>query len=348
MKNRLLVINYCMDSQHPVLSHQVEAVIALSREFHEITVVTGQVGLYSVPSNVRVVATGWTKQRPLMNSLNYLRVVLPLLISGNFSKIFSHMTEVQSSLIGPITKFMGIPHYLWYAHAFRSKYLVWCHFWLTGIITSTSGSCPLQSTKVHPIGQAIDEMEFSFLARSRIEFLNFVHIGRFDPSKKIESIIETIVEIRLSRGKANLVLIGSPSTQLAELEAAKIKVKFRFAIEEGWLKFIDSIPRKSVHCVLTESDVFIHSYMGSLDKTLIEATMAGIPVATTHPEYIEIFGAWSNQKPIALIHEINALLTYQPEELASELHRRRSLSVNSHSRSEERRVGKEGRARGLP
>jgi glycosyltransferase involved in cell wall biosynthesis len=322
-----------MDSQHPVLSHQVEAIVALSSEFDEITVVTGQVGSYSVPSNVHVLSTNWTNHQPLRNSLKYLRVVLPQIFSGNFSAIFSHMTEVQSSLIAPLTKLLGISHYLWYAHAFRSKYLVWCHFWLTGIITSTSGSCPLKSTKVHPIGQAIDAEEFKFLARPRNELVKFVHIGRFDPSKNIESIIDAIIEIRLSRGEVSLALIGSPSTKLAELEAEKIRAKFRSAIEEGWLQFIDSIPRKSVMSYLTDSHVFIHSYIGSLDKSLIEATMMGIPVVTTNAEYIETFGTWSNEKPISLINEVESLLTYPPEEIDLVLQNRRIVCADSHSLS---------------
>lgn len=325
------MLNYCMDTEHPVLSHQVQAVNSLANVFDEVVVITGQLGTFQVSKNVRVISSNWTKEQPIRNFFKFMRVILPMLLTQEFTSIFSHMTEVQSALISPITKLLRIRHYLWYAHAHRSKYLVWCHFWLTGIITSTPGSCPIGGSKVHPIGQAINNEDFVFTAKEKLMLTEFIHIGRFDPSKRVENIIQAIMQIRSLGGDQRLKLIGSPSTNSAKIEAQKLKAKYSFAVSEGWLQFIDSIPRSSVTAYLLDSDVFIHSYIGSLDKTLVEATMIGLPVVTINPEYISQFGSWSMAVPVTLVDEVEALLACAPKELTFELQRRREYSVLSHS-----------------
>ncbi len=40
-------------------------------------------------------------------------------------------------------------------------------------------------------------------------------------------------------------------------------------------------------------DCFIHSFQGSLDKTIVEATFLGLPVITINNEYRNIFGSWN-------------------------------------------------------
>ena len=126
-----MVINYCMDVRHPVLSHQVQAVNALASEFDQVLVLTGQLGVCEVLPNVTVMSTNWVAKQPIRNSMRFLSIAIPIVITQRFVSVFSHMTEVQSALIAPVIKVLGIRHYLWYAHTTRSKYLVWCYFWLT-------------------------------------------------------------------------------------------------------------------------------------------------------------------------------------------------------------------------
>ena len=92
----------------------------------------------------------------LNSEINFLKFL------GKYRKfiIFSHMTEVQSGIIAPISKLLGIRHLLWYAHKSKSKYLVWNNIFVDEILTSTSGSCPIKSHKIKPIGQGIDQNLF--------------------------------------------------------------------------------------------------------------------------------------------------------------------------------------------
>ena len=52
IENRLLVLNYVMDEENQLLSHQAEIVNLIAQEFDHISVLTGRIGKVVVPSNV--------------------------------------------------------------------------------------------------------------------------------------------------------------------------------------------------------------------------------------------------------------------------------------------------------
>lgn len=320
-----------MDVSHPVLSHQVQAVNALALEFDEVLVLTGKIGACHVLPNVTVISTNWVPKQPVRNSVKFFFRAIPLLATKKFTSIFSHMTEVQSALIAPLTRILRVKHYLWYAHKSRSVYLIWCHFWLTGIITSTAGSCPFTGSKVHPIGQAIDTTDFSLRNLGVDPFTNFIHIGRFDPSKKIENIVLAVAQSRESGKDLRLTLVGSPSNQIAQSSASEIEKKYENAVLEGWLNFVPAIPRSTVSSYLLKFDVFIHSYAGSLDKTIVEATMLGLPVVTVNLEYLAEFGSWSGSANPTLLDEIQGLFSSSRTEVSRKIQERWELATKYHS-----------------
>jgi glycosyltransferase involved in cell wall biosynthesis len=320
-----------MDEDHPLLSHQTQAVNELAKVFGTVYVITGILGKYTPPSNVKVFSSEWVQGNRALNALKFLRLAIHLLLNVKPSFVFSHMTDVQSCLIAPVTKILRIPHFLWYAHAHKSVWLQLAHHFIDGIITSTSGSCPIKGSKVQYIGQAVDPNEFPFHPKVKFTPSNFVHVGRLDPSKRIEILIETLVEFRISETNASLTLVGNPSTELAKNYSQGIKEKYAAYVKSGWLNFRSAIPRRAVPETLNEFDLFIHAYTGSLDKTLIEATLIGIPVATLNPEYQEQFGRWSTFENPTLMQEIVALASVSDEKLTQELLIRRKTCEEKHS-----------------
>lgn len=327
---QLLILNYCMDLDDPALSHQVEAVNNLASSFSKVTVITGRVGRLSVKENVRVISSNWEPDKPLRNILNLYRVVFPLL--KGIDVVFSHMTEVQSFLIGPMTRFRHIPHFLWYAHAHKSFFLSISHKFVDGIITSTSGSCPIEGTKVHIVGQAINPKVFFRKIRFAGEFLNLCHVGRFDSPKNIVEIIEVVHSLRRMNTSLNLTLVGNPSDQKQEQYASDVKSRYFDFVESGWLTFKPSIPRDELPNFLGEQDLFIHAYRGSLDKTLVEATLFGIPVITSNEEYLSEFGRWNkmNLSGSTLLNEAEAFFSVSDIHRNFELERRQKIALESH------------------
>jgi hypothetical protein len=332
-RNKLLVFNYAMDPEDPIFSHQLDAVVALSLHFKKVLVLTSKRadGLL-LPHNVQILSSRWLPGRPVGGAFRFVLNLSFALIRFSPDVTFSHMTEVQSAIAAPILKFLRTPHYLWYAHVSPSKYVKWSHFWCTGIITSTEGSCPVKSKKVHAIGQAINPKDFQFTSRNG-GGQNFIHIGRLDPSKYLNQIIDLLFSSENAGNDYRLLQIGSPSSPKFNMFKDEIFHKYYKLLDSGTLQIISSIPRRDIPKQLSDSDVFIHAFQGSLDKTLVEATMSGLPVVTINREYRKIFGGWASDPEASLQQELEAYLSLIKGDfdMKSELHRRHTIALTSHS-----------------
>jgi glycosyltransferase involved in cell wall biosynthesis len=327
----LLVLNYVMCERDPIFGHQIGIVSDLANFFPEVIVITSKLGQGNVPSNVRVLETNWGFQSLFLSVFRFLQIAVKILRTTPNLVIFSHMTEVQSAILAPITRFLRVKHFLWYAHTSKSLYLIWCHKLLNGILTSTKGSCPISSKKVVVVGQAIEE---AFQGTPRIpnrSNSNFLHVGRLDPSKNIATLIETIEYFR-SRGlNFSLTLIGAPSIgnerYLEEVENTHLD-----AFQNDWFRLAGIVTRTELPETLHSFDYFIHAFIGSLDKSILEATYAGIPVISVNPEYLAIFGSWGDSSSLTLQSEINAILSLTDTTIEEILLERAQIVNTGHSR----------------
>lgn len=322
-----------MDKNDPIFSHQLEAVRSLSGDFERISVITSKVGSdLELPSNVTIYFSHWIEGKAIGNSLRFLRTVIQVFSQARPHIIFSHMTEVQSALLSPLTRIIRVPHFLWYAHASKSIYLKICAILCDGIVSSTAGSCPVSGKKIHLIGQAIDSDLFYFTRRDR-ELKKFIHVGRFDPSKKIDEIIETLFSYESRQSGITFTQVGDPSAERFADYKEYTTHRFANLIDSKVVCFDSSYPRIQLPALLDSQDVFIHSFEGSLDKTLIEATMSGLPVVTVNSEYRRIFGGWSDKETVSLKGELEAFLVRSKDSksLQNETYRRRLLSEKMHS-----------------
>ena len=328
----LLALNYTMDLDSQVLSHQVEAVESLSEYFEETYVVTGKIGRYREIPEVKVLSSEWMPRQNIRNSVKSIRLILRIVVR-NRSKIvvFSHMAEVQSALIAIPLRIIRVPHFLWYAHVHKSLYLRWVHFWANGIITSTNGSCPIKSKKVHVIGQAINLSVFEKRKDQSLPLRSLVHIGRLDPSKGIETIYEVVSRVRKEFPELELSLIGDPSNLEARQQFNSFVKKTLDDQKAGWLHLRPSIPRDQISKTLGEHDIFVHAFRGSLDKSILEATAVGLPVVAQNKEYLKLFGQWSDSG--LLESELRTVLSASKSTILSEVLRKRVILEKYHSLS---------------
>lgn len=319
-----------MDVNNSLLAHQVAVVEELSRFYEQVFVITGVNAVENPSKNIVIKSTNWQKGSSFRNLWNLYKTFLQLLPKTLNSTYFFHMTDVQAALLSPILRILRIRNYLWYAHKHYSKYLWWSNIWLTGIITSTSGSCPISSYKVFPIGQGIHVAPFDYHNGTKLE--TAVHIGRIDLSKNYETIIDAFLAISDNSELMKLILYGEPS----RIESVKyldfLEEKYSKEIAAGIVKFAGKIDRGSVPYALSESDFFIHAYAGSLDKSLIEATLSKIPVITLNQEYISEFGRWSHASlQLTLENEFKALSELTLNERQNILAQRLNWAISNHS-----------------
>lgn len=329
----LLVINYAMDEKSQVFSHQVEIVNKLADKYDQVSVLTGLIGTYKVSSNVKVFSCNWIPGKRLTSLFRFMLKFLQLLGSNKFTCIFSHMTSVQSTFISPITRVLRIRHYLWYAHTSDNIYLQISRQLTNGIITSTPGSCPIKGRKVYAIGQSVDSKVFDKKLELETPIIKLIHIGRFDPSKNIESIVAEIKQLKDEHPGLKLNIIGSPSSNKFQHYMESVKSKFMADVQIGWLTFTPAIERIKLPNELKKYDCFVHAFQGSLDKTLVEATLSAIPVATVNKEYLKIFGKWnysnSNIQP-SLATELRFILNLDAIAITKEVDRRYEIARTNH------------------
>lgn len=328
----LLILNYVMDLDHPLLAHQHAAVEKLAANFAEITVISGALGRTQLPQNVTVLNSNWEPSKRVSSAIRFMRLVLPLIFSRKFAVLFSHMVDVQAALISPFTKFARVRHIFWYAHAHPSRYLKFAHIFVDKIVTSTAGSCPITGPKISTIGQAIDVSTFKTSGvRSYDSFNRLIHIGRFDKSKNIDQLIEAAVQLRKTNPKLTLTIVGNPSNTSSKLWADSVITNSR--PHSTWLTFLPSIRRDEFPKVISTFDIFFHAYIGSLDKVLVESTLLKIPVVSLNPEYRKEFGFWGSHNDVTLENEYTALISRSPEAIRIEIEARHSLAEAHHSES---------------
>ncbi len=338
----ILIINYAMDKNDPIFSHQFEAVEEISKHFQRVFVITGRNKSHCINDNIKIYSTNWRENSNVKNILNFFRIYFVVMKKYNPKNIFSHMTAVQSSLICLHARVKGKKHYLWYAHASNNFFLLFSYLFLSGYITSTRGSFPFQTKKLRIIGQAINADLFSKKTKRKYdlktrELLKLVHVGRFDESKNIDLIISTILNTQNTNQNFEFTQIGKPSNSINMEYYEMILNKYSDQIQFGEIKINSNINRREVPSALSKYDIFIHAFDGSLDKSIVEATFLEMPVVTINKEYINEFGKWeksnTGNSEINLEDELNFLLSLDEETIRKEIKCRKKLAVEKHSLS---------------
>jgi len=329
-KEILVVVNHEISGENVLLAHQNFVVNELAKVYKNVIVLTGSHNGQSTLPNVKVVSTHWQSGRNLRNLWNLYKAFFIILPRVQKATFFFHMADLQAAFLSPLLRLMNIKSFLWYAHTHLSIYLRFANFWVDGIITSTSGSCPIKTSKVTPIGQGVDPNLFQMHFGTKMDC--GVHIGRLDKSKNYSLIFDEFLSLRSKGLTKTLNIFGEPSRKESLKYLQDLKFQYKMGISDGSLNFAGGISKKLVPSVLAASDYFIHAYTGSLDKTLIEATLSRIPVVTINQEYIYEFGRWATpEKPLTLGVEFEALSRLSLEQRAAFLEFRYAHAVSNHS-----------------
>ena len=307
-----------------MLSHQINVVNSLARFFENVVVLTGNVGTFTLSQNVSVVNCKWIEGNNIRNSLVFYLKALPLLMKKD-CVFFFHMTDVQSALLAPFTLCFRVKHILWYAHKKVSIYLWITSFFNRIILTASVGSCSLPKKKFSVIGHGIETELFNFKERENYTLDRLVSIGRLDESKGIDVMIESFMNLQKSRTDLTLHFYGAPSNKKSRNYMSWVKSRYSSSLDHGIVQFHDQVKRSMVVTLFEDYDIFLHAYQGSLDKSILEASLVGVPVVTLNREYLSIFGSWSNHSVLSLENELTYILKMDAGALRSEISRRSSL-----------------------
>lgn len=308
-----------------LFSHQYQIASKLSRFFDSTMVVTADSSLERAEvRGMKVLSSKWESGKKLRSIFRFFLIVLPhLLRYRKHLIVFSHMAEVQAMLIAPICRLLRIRHYLWYAHASSSFYLKVCHIFATAILTSTRGSCPLQSRKVRPLGQGVSTEGYENI-ESFPSFppVRWYYVGRLDPSKKVDQAIVSLEFLKTEIPEITFDIYGGPSSAKYNWYLKSLQSIVSQKGRDKWIRLHGPVLNSQIPEIAEMHDAFIHMYSGSLDKVLIEACMAGRIIVTTNEEFLNLFypGRYQMVSPQELIRQQFRVLMHAPKiERESEL-----------------------------
>jgi hypothetical protein len=344
---RLLIFAYEFDERSQVFSHQIGVIESLVKQFDQIVVIAARVGIKELQAYSKdpksqdpiiVIQADFTRTNSLIrNSKKFLALIL-FFRNIQFHSVFYFMTETSAVLFGAYFKCRNIRQILWYAHAHKSYRLVIASCLVDLICSSTRGSMPLTSNKIRLIGQMVDEQLFPFSPKALSRDLALIHYGRFDQSKNIGLLLQVTERLIVFKPKIRLKVIGSPSTQNSMSYQKQIIENFAEIITSGRVKILPACLRSQLSKHLMDSDIFIHAFQGSLDKSLVEATLIGMPVVTLNHEYLREFGTWSNTSYREdtdllefLVNEVLTVVSLSSSRLKAEQFRRYKIASESHS-----------------
>jgi glycosyltransferase involved in cell wall biosynthesis len=285
----LLVINYEMDDDSPVLAWQAEVVRMLSVHFQKVIVLTEKKGSIRLPQNVTVNLL--PRNRRGLLRFNYwfslFRLVISICLQHRPSACFIHMAHDWAYRLYPVLKLFRVPILLWYAHGTTSTRLRLAHYCSNRVVTSSPEGFRIRSKKVRVIGQGIDVQRFSGI-QSSIDNSDILYVGRISKRKRIDLLIDAIRSFKVLEPDLpiRLKIIGPPLTHEDLIYEQEIRARVWKEGLQNHVEFIGYVP--NIYIPKFYEKAFLHisvSRTGSMDKTILESLACGCPVLTSNEAF---------------------------------------------------------------
>jgi len=322
---KLLIVNFTLDEQHPLLGHQVELACRLSRCFPSTIVLsTGApvpskklsfqaLGIPESPSKIsRVIRVGL--------------VYIYTLIRFRPRNVFFHMNANYAAIYAPIARMFGINVLLWYTHRSVPVTLLFAKFFVNRLLTATQDSISTVSKKTIAMGHHVNVTKDAGFAVNFAE-LNFLVMSRVSQSKNLLLIIESFENILARFPAARLSLVGPVDDE----SYVKQLLDYIETHDIRGVSFLGPRSRSQIQEQTNVNTIGVHASQGSLDKFPLEMIAMGIPVLSSNPIMLRIFGSWRHPQFISIHDEFFALAQMDDDSLVNEIQRRKEIVKMEHS-----------------
>jgi glycosyltransferase involved in cell wall biosynthesis len=295
---RVLVINFTLDDDSPVLPWQSAIARSLARRVGAVHVFTEWLGAFpNDQANLTFDAMPhWPFGVPRSLGSRWLMIPKLMATIRRFKPdvCFIHMAHEWSYRIGPYLRARGVPVLLWYAHGSVTRRLHLSTRFASSIVTSTPEGFRIDTPKRKIIGQAIDTGIFQ-ASEQREHSLSVVSVGRISRRKRVDLLIEAFAKVLSKPGLADarLELAGpqltdDDNTFRAELDALVSRLGIGSAVT-----FHGGLAQRQLATLNAAAGLHVNvSETGSMDKTVMEALACGCPVLTSNPAFFDEFAAW--------------------------------------------------------
>jgi glycosyltransferase involved in cell wall biosynthesis len=295
---RILLINFVMDRNSPVLAWQHSVALRLAAKCERVVVLTEGMGECALPANVEVHRVPRILTTPLrMLGAKWLMniPVWSWCAREGFDAAFLHMNADWAYRLAPCWRQFGIPVLLWYAHGTVTNRLRRAHDHAARVVTSTPEGFRIPSSKVRVIGQGIDTDLFT-LPVSRPDNATIVAVGRVSRRKSLDLMVETLAWLKTNAPQYpfRLRIIGPTLTRDDRAFAAELAdtVKRRGDLAS---RVTFEGPRAMGELPAIYGSAFLHvnlSETGSMDKTILESLACGCPTLTSNASAFPLLEAF--------------------------------------------------------
>lgn len=307
----LVMMTQQVDAEHDVLGFTVDWIRELASNVDRLDVLTGNIGTYDLPENVTVRSYGKERGYGKARRIAAFEQHCARYARTDIDGVFVHMIPEYVIASWPWFKATNVPIVLWYAHSAVDTKLKVAHRLVDRVVTATDASFRVSSEKLEILGHGIDTSTFT-AGSPETERDLLLGVGRLDPIKNFETLIEAIGLLD-ERGREGRLRIVGETSVYEEYEAELRKQVAQLDIEDR-ITFAGAVPHEEIITEYRRAGAFLNaSQTGSLDKTEIESMACQTPTISSNDSYQEMVQGTSLNE---------SLLTFSPgnpEDLADRI-----------------------------
>jgi len=289
---KLLITTQVLDRDDPGYFGFFHAwVEEFARHCESVEVICLREGTHALPANVRVHSLGKERGRPRLGTVVYgLRLVrLAWRLRSRYDTVFVHMNPEYIVCAGLMWRMLGKRIGLWYAHK-RVSLMLRLGVLISHVaLTSSSHGLQIAGAKRRIVGQGIDT-RFVPGQKNASDRLRLMYWGRLSPSKQLNEILAAAQELERRGTPVSVTFVGEPGHEGDRAYAQAVQAHAKTL---GFpVHFLGGKPHRELPTLVRQADVCVNiSTTGSMDKTVLEAMAAGIPVVASNDSYREVLSS---------------------------------------------------------
>jgi glycosyltransferase involved in cell wall biosynthesis len=333
---KLLILTQKVDQNDDVLGFMHGWIEEFAKNVPKVTVICLEKRQHSLPGNVEVLSLGKESGRSKIKYLyNFYRYIFSK--RKEYDAVFVHMNHEYVILGGIFWRLMGKKVALWYAHGHVGFSLRAALFLSNIVFTSGKSGFRIDSPKVRVVGQGIDTEKFKPGGIREGGVFKIISVGRINPSKDYVTLIKAAGLLKLDQKNFTIGILGVAGGRQDDIEYEK---KLKALIAESGLEreivFYGAVPNRELPKHLAEADLFVNmGQTGSIDKAVLEAMSAGVPVLTCNEAFSPILAGYEKllypkQGEKALADKIRNMMEMAPEGRTKLAQNLREIIIRDH------------------
>ena len=297
MSIRLLFVGSSIDVEDPVTANAVQMIEAFANDsnIESIKVLGLRIGRHDLPARIPVKSLEHPTSPSLLAKfralIKFYLIVLRMVGGGGANVIYCYMTPTYPLLLYPIRLLLRKRVCLWYAHTaagLLTKLSV--SHCVDRWFASTKALAPLERPNLRIVGQGVNHTLFQ--PTSSDKEYDFITVGRIDPVKRLELIVEGLGRCREIIGREpSLLVCGEPTDTGSESYERRLVALVGDLKLDNNVEFAGKVDYADLPGLYNRSRCFVFAQPGGLGKVLMEAMSCALPAVVAEPHLDEFFSA---------------------------------------------------------